>query len=215
MEPFGALLPSLVWREFTELGEPRVFRPGEHLLRQGDPAGRIVVLLSGRVKVSLVDPAGNRVLLAVRGPGEVLGEISLLDGTYCSATVAAVDSCATRVVAAGHFERLLQRHGLRDRLVAYAMQRLREGESVRLELATLAASERVVRGLLRLAVSVSPEQTAVDIGLDQQELGLAVGLSRSSVARSLADLRAGRLVSTRRGRIVINDIARLRALSSE
>jgi CRP/FNR family transcriptional regulator, cyclic AMP receptor protein len=201
------------WARFARLGSPRVYGCGQILLRQGETMDQILILLGGRVKVSLVDPDGNALLLAIRGPGEVLGEIALLDGAARSATVTAIDPCEVRAVAAEPFLSLLREMGLEGELVRCAVRRFRQSEEVRLELATMSASERVVRGLLRLAVPGSPDTSSIDIGLDQTEFGQAVGLSRGSVADKLAELRVEGLISTHRGRIIVNDLDRLRKLT--
>ncbi|WP_405143064.1 Crp/Fnr family transcriptional regulator [Sphaerisporangium sp. NBC_01403] len=222
MEGFAAVVGPDVWTRLARLGTAEVYHPGETLLRQGETADRVLLLTGGRVKVSLVDSAGNAILLAIRGPGQVLGEIALLDGASRSATVTAIDTCEARSVAIDPFVRHIRSLGLEADLIRFAVRRVRESEEVRLELATLSAGERVIRALMRLAVPSAPPDAAegaadraLDIGLDQTELGQAIGLSRASISGKLAELRAEGVISTYRGRIVINDLTRLRKLASE
>jgi CRP/FNR family cyclic AMP-dependent transcriptional regulator len=179
-------------------------------------AEEVLILMAGRVKVSLVDSEGNTLVLAIRGPGEVLGEIALLDGATRSATVTAIDLCEVQVLAIDVFVRLMHSFDLESMMIRYAVRRFRESEALRLELAALPARERVLRGLLRLAMPSMPStpiDAVVDIGLDQTEFGQAVGLSRGSVADKLAELRSLGVISTQRGRIVVNDMALLRDLA--
>lgn len=215
MDGFGSVAGSRAWEKLTSLGVPVSYQPGQVLMRQGERTEKIQLLLAGRVKVSLADSAGRSLLLAIRGPGEVLGEIALIDGRTHSATVEALDGCQIRMVAMGTFLTTLRDLGLERTLVCFSIQRLRESEARRLELATLQAGPRVVRGLLHLAVPAVPGDRTVDIGLSQTELGEAIGLSRASVSGKLAELRSAGIVMTRRGRIVITDLARLRDLASE
>ena len=191
-------------------GTGRRFAAGEVLLRQGDPPTHVLLLLSGRVKVSLTTPDGQ-VLLAVRGPGELLGEMAVLGGDERSATVVAIEPCAAQVLEADRFRRLVRSAGLENELLRRAMRRIREGEAWRAETAALPAGPRVVRALLRLAVPGSGGP--VDVGLGQSEIGQAVGLSRSVVAAELGRLREQGVVRTARRRIVITDPARLRAMA--
>ncbi|QXJ26502.1 Crp/Fnr family transcriptional regulator [Actinomadura graeca] len=200
-----------MWERLVSAGSERRFGAGEVVLRQGDPPTHVLVLVSGRVKVSLTLPKGEVLLVAVRGPGELLGEMAVLGGDDRSATVVAVDACVTRVVTAERFRFLTQSAGVRDELLRRAMRRIREGETWRAETAALPAGPRVARALVRLAAVAEGEP--VDVGLGQTEIGQAVGLSRSVVAAELARLRERGLVMTERRRIVIVDLPGLRALA--
>ncbi|MBO0802138.1 MAG: Crp/Fnr family transcriptional regulator [Nocardiopsaceae bacterium] len=185
------------------------YEPGRVMLRQGEPPTHVLALVAGRVKVFRTSCDGSILILGVRGPGEVLGEISILGGADRSATVVAVDLCEVRVVPAERFLFLVRSLGLQPQLLRHAMTRIREGEEWRAEIATLPAGPRLARTLLRLALP-GPDGQA-DIGLDQAELGLAVGLSRSTVAVELARLREQGIIATSRRRIVITDRAQLSA----
>ncbi|WP_233358893.1 Crp/Fnr family transcriptional regulator [Thermomonospora amylolytica] len=215
MRGLAAELPTGVWDEFCRLGIAQNADPGRILLRQGETADHVVVLLSGRVKITLVDRDGRAIVLAVRGPGEVLGEIAVLDGATRSASVTAIDPCRVRVVPVPVFLQKLRLLNVEDVLVRHTLRRLRESEQLRLELATLPARQRVHRALVRLAVPAVAGAGPVDIGLTQAEFGEAVGLKRSSVASMLAEFRDAGLISTRRGRIVVVDMPRLCALPVE
>lgn len=148
-------------------------------------------------------------VLAVRGPGEILGEIALLDGNGHSATVIAVDPCETRVISAERFRRLTRELGLERPLLELAVGRIRESEEWRAEIAALPAGPRIARALLRLAVPGPGPGEGPDVRLDQAELGQATGLARSTVAVELARLRDRGIVATTRRRIVISDPQRL------
>ncbi|TDD71184.1 Crp/Fnr family transcriptional regulator [Actinomadura rubrisoli] len=201
-----------MWERLVAAGAEKRFGPGEVVLRQGDPPTHVLVLVSGRVKVSLTLPKGEVLLLAVRGPGEVLGEMAVLGEDDRSATVVAVDACVARVVTAERFRLLTRSAGVRDELLLRAMRRIREVEAWRAETAALPAGPRVARALVRLAVA-GTAGGPVDVGLGQTEIGQAVGLSRSVVAAELARLRERGLVMTERRRIVIVDLPGLRALA--
>ena len=216
MEGLAAILPAGVWARLVEAGVPRLYVPGRVLMRQGDPADHVVIILTGRVKVARVEADGNTLVLAVRGAGELVGELGLLNRDHRrSATVTAIDSCSTRVIPLDDFIATAQALGLERQLLQHVVRRLQEGEDVRAEMATLPAAQRVVRCLLRLAVPGVAESSGrraagVDIGLNQAELGQAAGVHRSTVAEVLRALRDDGLVVTARRRIVIVDLTRLR-----
>jgi CRP/FNR family transcriptional regulator, cyclic AMP receptor protein len=199
------------WARLLSAGEAGRHDAGAVLLRQGDPATHVLMLVAGRVKVLRRSSDGDVLVLAVRGPGEILGDISVLGGDDRSASVVAVDPCETRVILADRFVLLVRSLGLESQLLRHAMSRIREGEAWRAEIAALPAGPRLVQTLLRLAVPgpVAP----FDVGLDQTELGQAAGLARSTVAVELARLRERNLIMTGRRRIVITDMDGLRALA--
>jgi CRP/FNR family cyclic AMP-dependent transcriptional regulator len=181
------------------------------MLRQGEPATHVLALTSGRVKVSRTSRAGSVLVLAVRGPGEILGDVAVLGAAGRSATVTAVDRCDVRLILADRFLLLVRSLGLEAELIRHAMTRIREGEEWRAELAGLPAGPRLAQALLRLALP-SPGGP-VDVSLDQVELGYATGLARSTVAAELARLRDLGFIATARRRIVITDYRSLEELA--
>lgn len=199
------------WARLVTAGSVRRHAPGSVLLWQGEPPTHVLIFVAGRVKVLRTSPDGSVLVLAVRGPGEILGDMSVLGDGNRSATVVAVDPCETRMIPADRFRRLIRSLGLESELLRHAMSRIRESESWRAEIALLPAGPRVVRTLLRMAASNSARP--FDVGLDQTELGQAAGLARSTVAVELARLRDQGLIVTSRRRITILDMVRLRALA--
>ena len=175
------------WTRLLSAGAARFYEPGAILLRQGERASHVLVLVAGHVKAIRTSSDGSVLVLGVRGPGEILGDLAVLGGGRRSATVTAVDRCETRIIPADRFLLLVRSLGLETELLQHMMSRIREGEAWRAELALLAAGPRLARTLIRLAVP-GPDGAA-DVSLDQTELGQAAGLSRSTVAAELARLR--------------------------
>jgi CRP-like cAMP-binding protein len=211
-------LPPQVWQSLLHNGRAGRHRRGDVLLRQGDDGAHVLLLTAGRVKVTRVEYDGSEMLLAVRSPREALGEISAWDGSSRSATVTALEPCITYVISAAYFRRTIDEFSGADIVLRHLLSRLREGEDIRAELAHPSAAQRVARVLLRLGVSLSRgggESLTLDVGLSQEELARAVGLSRSSFAAELGTLRARGLVTTGRRRVVLHDLARLRLHAGE
>lgn len=203
-------LSAEAWARLVAAGGRSFYEPGQTMLRQGDSPTHVLALISGRVKALLTSHDGSVLILGVRGPGEILGEMAVLDSSCRSATVVAVDRCETRTISAERFLFLVRSLRLESQLLRHAMSRIREGEEWRAEIAALPAGPRLARTLLRLAIP-GPDGQA-DIGLDQTELGLAAGLSRSTVAVELARLRERGLIATSRRKIVIIDRTILNAI---
>ena len=102
------------------------------ILRRGDPNAGMVVIMSGRVRISLVSEDGKEVTLTVLGSGDVLGEMSLLDGEPVSADVTAQEDCVLLVIDRAQFLTLLR--GSSDiclHLMALLSRRLRSPPSPR------------------------------------------------------------------------------------
>jgi CRP-like cAMP-binding protein len=114
-----------------QMGEPGSYAAGAVIFAQGDTADCIFVLRAGRVRVSGVAD-GEEVVLAERGPGELLGELSGIDGQPRSASVTAVDEVRGLVVPLRAFRRFLMdnpRAALS--LLELISRRLREAEARR------------------------------------------------------------------------------------
>ena len=84
-------------------GRRQRLRPGAVLFSEGDVSNRVVLLLSGRVKVSSFSDEGQETILGFRGPGEVLGELSAIDGEDHLATVTVVEPGEALIVPAARF----------------------------------------------------------------------------------------------------------------
>jgi len=200
-----------VWARVLSAGAPHTYESGAVLLRQGEPATHVLALVTGYVKVIRTSHDGSVLVLGVRGAGEILGDMAVLGGDSRSATVTAIDRCQTRIIPADRFLLLARSLSLESQLFRHAMARIREGEEWRADLTVLAAGPRLARTLMRLATP-GPDGSA-DVVLDQNELGRAAGLSRSTVAAELARLRKQGAVVTTRRRVTITNLSRLQSLA--
>jgi CRP/FNR family cyclic AMP-dependent transcriptional regulator len=212
-----ALVSDDVWAALVSGGRQRTYEVGDVVLRQGDGRGHVVVLVDGLVKVARGQEDGGGVLLAIRGPGEIIGGMTVVDAGVSSATVSALVRCRAHVLAADEFMAFVAANDLALPLLRHAAVRQRESEDICVELSTLSVSRRLVRVLLRLAAAMggrASDTVAVDLGLPQEELARAIGASRSQVAAALARLRADGIVATGRRRVLVRDPARLRALDT-
>lgn len=210
-----ALVSDQLWALLVSQGRPRRYDTGDVLLTQGDAPGRVIVLVDGRVKVTRSEADGTEVLLAIRDAGEIIGEISALDGGVASATVTALRACESRVLVTAAFLAFVRANDLALPMLRHASARRRESEQIRIELTTLPVARRLVRTLLRLvdAIGVPTEAgIAVDLGMPQEELARAIGASRSQLAACLGELRRSGILATERRRVVILDPARLAGL---
>ena len=196
------------------MGRTRRYRRGATLIGEGTRPDLVVVLLSGRVKVTSVSGGGDEALLAVRGPGDLLGELSALDGQPSSATVNALDPVEALVVSPAGFRAFLQAHPEAAlRLFELLTRRLRDADRKRLEFGAYDTVGRVASRLVELSQRFGqPTEQGVRIALPltQEELAGWVGSSREAVSKALRWMRGRGWVETRRKAIVVLDLDALR-----
>ncbi|WP_433549622.1 Crp/Fnr family transcriptional regulator [Streptomyces sp. CA-294286] len=177
------------------------------LLRQGDPATHVILLDSGSTLITLTGAGGERTLLAVRGSGELLGELAVLDEKPRSATVIAAESCRIHLIPASDFLLFVEQHGLLTSLLRHAITRVRESEAVRLEFATADVPLRLAGALSRLVQAGSRNSRALIVRLTQAELSQMIGASRNAVGSAIKPWREQGWLSTEAGGgLLIHDI---------
>ena len=203
--------------DLEALGSVRHYRRGDVLFHQGDDAGAVLVLLEGHVKAAMLND-GREVILAFPGPGELLGELSAVDGEPRSGTVRAVDDVEALVIPGSAFRAFLE-HRPRIALILLrsVAARLRAADRQRVDYAVNDVVVRVAGRLVELCDRYGAEQeTGIDIGLGitQDELAAWAGASREAVAKAMALLRTLGWVQTERRRIVVLDLPALRRYST-
>ena len=107
-ESFAALLEAEDWSALQARGQRRKVARAAVLMYEGDPGDRVVVLLAGRVKVTTTGDDGQETLLSIRGPGEILGELSFLDDQPRLSTVTTLEPVEILAIAAAGFGRYLE-----------------------------------------------------------------------------------------------------------
>jgi CRP-like cAMP-binding protein len=213
---FLAALTDEQVRHLLDLGTRRRYPRGTILFHQDDPAGSVVVLLSGRAKVSSTTPEGKEVVLSFRGPGELLGEVSAIDGDPRSATVSALEPVEALVIAASDFNRFVETHdGVALALLRIVIRRLRDADRQRIEFAAYDTVGRIGRRLVELARAYgreTEEGIEIDLPLSQEELAGWTGASREAATKALHVLRELGWIETGRRRITVRDLEALRRL---
>ena len=191
-------------------GHPASWPRGSVLVREGEDSGSTFLIERGQVKVTVSSRTGYTTLLAIRGPGELVGELSALDSCRRSATVTAVSAVQAIVIPAVRFRDLLESHSeLALAVLKSVVGRLRDSDRRRAEYGGHNARTRVAYLLVEMAERhgiASPQtETAKVIAVTQQELAGAAGTSRESVVRSLRELHRDGLVETLRGKVIVLD----------
>lgn len=213
--PFAALTHD-ARTELDDLGMVRRHRRGAFLMLEGDRSDHVLIVRDGRLKIVRTSTDGRDVLVALRGPGELVGELSALAGCDAprAASVVALDDVVVQTVPSVDFLRFVERHpAVSFGLLRQMAARLREATGRHSDVAGYDVLHRVARALVDEAERDGHPVdggTAVGAGLSQDDLAGLVAASSKSVGRSLAVLRARGLVSTGRRSIVVNDVDALR-----
>jgi CRP/FNR family transcriptional regulator, cyclic AMP receptor protein len=212
--PFLAALAEDDARELRELGRIRRYDAGDAIFHQGDEPGGVSIVLEGCVKVSSVSATGKEVILAFRGPGDIVGEVSAIAGAARSSAVRAVEPVQTLAVGAEEFRRFLDSHARASmNLVLMLIERLRSADEARMEFASHDVVGRVARRLVELSERFGEpceDGIEVTLALSQEELAAWTASSREAVAKAMRLLRELGWIETRRRRVVIREIAALR-----
>lgn len=206
---------------FRRAGRVRAWERGEFLMAEGGPPDHVVLVLSGLAKITAESGNGYTSVLALRGPGELVGELSCLDGTVRSATVTAIDRVEGVIVGTDAFLRLLEEHAtLTLAVLRSVIARLRHSDSLRAEQGARSSRSMLARVLLDTAVRhgvavAGADGGALEVRMNQQELAGAAGISRESAVRCLRAMQSKGLVRTSRGRTIVLDLAGVRRWAAE
>ncbi|WP_300013699.1 Crp/Fnr family transcriptional regulator [Pseudonocardia sp.] len=198
----------------AERGRHRRWPTGSSLFLDGDRSSTVLVIVSGRVKVFSLTENGDEILLAVRGPGALLGEMSAVDGSSRSASVAALEPVVALVVGVPDFVEFLRTHpGAAMVLLRLVISRVRDSDRKRVEFGAFDIAARVAGRLVELADRFGepvPDGVRIAVPLSQDELAGWVGASREAVAKALRVLRDRGLVTTGRRTMTVLDLDGLR-----
>jgi CRP-like cAMP-binding protein len=190
------------------------------LIRQSEPSSYVLFLVQGWTKVTAAATNGYEALLALRGPGDIVGESSAITGRPRSATVTALEPVRSLAVEHERFRGFLRQSPATSfALLGLTADRTRAADRRRLEFASLNVRERLAVLLLELARTHgrrTEEGIELSVQLSKQELAGSVGASREMVQRLLKELRDKEAVTTGRRTLLIRrpDVLRQIAASS-
>lgn len=200
--------------ELTALGIARRFPQGALLMFEQEPGDRVMILLAGRVKMTRVEHDGHEVLLSIGDPGDVIGELSCVDGQPRLSSVTALEPVEALVVPTAAFRAYLERASrVAVVLLEVLIGRFRETTLKRTQFAASDTIGRLAARLVELADRYgTPRGNAIeiDLGLSQEELASWTGASRAGAAKALQTMRELDWIVTDRRRIVIEQLDQLR-----
>jgi CRP/FNR family transcriptional regulator, cyclic AMP receptor protein len=192
----------------------RTYRRGEVIVHQGDPGDALYLLQSGRVKIALRADSGDEAVVAILGPGDCFGELSLIDGEPRSAAVEALEPVETVSLGRGDFLRFVRANPrTMERLLRTLAGTIRRANGEVADLVFLDLHGRLVKKLLDLAADhgqLADGAIEIQLPITQEDLAAMIGATRASVNKVLGWYEECGAIQRRGRRIAILDADRLR-----
>ncbi|WP_168801511.1 Crp/Fnr family transcriptional regulator [Glycomyces buryatensis] len=202
---FQALATAPQWSRLLERGTHREIVSGRRLIEQGVRSRTVYAVRRGRVRVVYTDQDGTETLIAVRGPGDLLGEYAHGDGSEHVASVWALEHGAVAVLNARAFGQYIESAGLGNALQHYMLGKARENTARMWRTANLGTEKRMAQLFLE-TVEAAPDGDVPTVPLTQDQIASALGVSRSSVAQLLKLWRTKGLVRTQPAPLTLTDL---------
>ena len=213
--PLFAGLPDHERERLGTLLRPRKYTRGEVIFLEGDEGNSLFLVAEGRVRIQLTGADGREVVITVYGPGEIVGEMALLDGEPRSADAIAQDAARVFWLQRDDFEAFLDNHPRAAMtMLASLSRRLRHTTRVVQDATFRDVPSRLARVLLDIAArngEVVPQGIRIETRVTQGELAAMVGASRETVNRALRGFEQRGLIAWEGSRLLIAQPDQLRA----
>lgn len=211
------LLGTRTRSALLDLGTAVAYGPRQTVLRQGEQGYHVLVPLSGMLKVVVDTEFGRPVLLALRGPGDILGEMSVFEARR-SANVVTCTHVQANLIGQSRLSEFLDRHPDVWRAVSSSLSsRLHWADSRRAELVACPAPMRVGRVLAEIVQRHgvrTDEGWVLDVSLTQAELASLSGVALSTFEKTSRRLHQLGVLRNEYRRIVVGDLAALLRFST-
>jgi CRP/FNR family cyclic AMP-dependent transcriptional regulator len=214
--PLLARLPDDDLKALASRGRVRRFNAGTTIFHEGDPGDAIYVVVDGRIRMSRLSGSGTEATLALIGPGDCTGELSLFDGKPRSATATAMQATRTFVVSREDFVNWIkERPGASLALLETLSLRIRRTNEIVTDLVFLDLPHRLAKHLLTLASAHADGNSArrPRLQVTQGELASMLGVSRESVNKQLNQFSRDGWITLSRGAVTIDDSEALRTFA--
>ena len=213
--PLFADLEEGELERFSQVAVPRSFPAATRVFHEGDSSDACYIVSEGSFRVTREHSDGRAITLATLGPGEIFGELAMLDGDKRSASAESITDGTLLALPANDVRSLLARNPeIALKLVAGLVRRLRAANARLSRQSFQTVPSRVAGILLQLSRDSQPPdgegEVEVTIRMNQTDLAQLAGTSRESVSRFLAELERAGVVRSGRGRVTVLQPNKLR-----
>jgi CRP-like cAMP-binding protein len=209
MNPMFVDLGNDELQRLSNLCHTQHIAAGEVLFQKGDPGNALFGVRRGQIRIETGATDGTRLTLNFMGPGDLFGEVAVLDGQERTADATASQATELFVLRREEFLDFLEREPkVAIKIIQLLCQRIR-WQSERMEESVLQPLPiRLARRLCALADDFGSE-----VHISQEQLGIFVGAARESVNRQLQTWRKDGILELQRGRILLQDLTKLSAIA--
>ena len=188
----------------------------QRIFDKGDEGDRLLGVLGGQVRIYVMSSEGRELIMNVLMPGDVFGEISLIDGKPRSASAVAIGSTDLLHIRRTDFLAALKKNcDMALKFMEILCERVRWTSGLLEDASLLDLPSRMAKRLLNLAEGIGEkEKDGIRIGLklSQTDLGNMLGVTREAVNKQLREWKKDGLVDMQEGQVVILDPERLEDL---
>jgi CRP/FNR family transcriptional regulator len=207
-------LPNALLSGLFANATPVNLEPGQVLFRNGDEGDGCYQLEQGVVKVVMSSSHDNERIIAILGPGSVIGELSVLDGLPRSASIIAIRECHLKFITSAVFKQFAKAHPeIFELLTKLLARRLRETDELLAATSFMKVKARLARAFLELATHLGQGKGdgTIDIThrISQSDLAAMAGIARENVARTLTEWKQQNLVTQSAHFYRLNDLSAL------
>jgi len=203
--------------EIASCAKARAFARDELLFMQGQPVRNLVLIQSGKVKLTQLSPNGNEVILWMNGSGDTVGIPANTSVASHSCSARAMEHCRALTWEYARLQQLLvQFPQIRNNINQILASRLNELEERFREIATEKVAKRLALALLRLLKQVGKESHGgVEVSLSREELAQMTGTTLFTISRILSKWSEQGFVLPRREAVLVRDPQRLVEVGAE
>jgi CRP/FNR family cyclic AMP-dependent transcriptional regulator len=210
-------LPENILDKILKLRVRRHLDPGEVLFRKGDPGDALFGVLAGRLRIHANAADGRDALLNIMSPGDIFGEIALIDGLPRTADATAIDAVELVMLRRSEFMELLRvENDLTLHLLELTCRRLRWLSEMVEDATFLSVPARLAKRLLHLAEQHGQphdDGIFINLRLPQRAIGELAGISRESTNKHLRNWSRLGWISLHRERVIIRKLQPLQDLA--
>jgi CRP/FNR family cyclic AMP-dependent transcriptional regulator len=200
---FADLQPD-AFEQLCRYAKHSTLKKGTPIFSKGDPPTSLVAVISGTVKISISSPDGRNAILNLIGPGEIFGEIALLDGQVRSADATANSNCELFTIDRREFVPFVRSQPtLAMKFIELLCTRLRRTSDQVEQVILQDLPGRLASALLRLTERGTPGEGERSIAITQQEISEMVGMTRESINKQLRAWAARGWVRLEHGAIIV------------
>ena len=212
--PYFADLEPEAFEQLCRYAKHATLKRGASIFSKGDPGNSLVAVISGTVKISVSSADGRSAILNLIGPGEIFGEIAVLDDQPRTADATANTNCEIFVIDRREFLPFVRSQpALAMKFIELLCARLRWTSDQVEQVILQNLPGRLASALIRLTEKHKTAPGGRSIAITQQEISEMVGMTRESINKQLRAWAARNWVRLEHGAIVVLDVEMLQELA--